>query len=92
MNPYFRVGADRGRQPTKKASVFAVYENIHVTAKLALFIKDTVAKAWKLAGNRADDFRCGHAAGCSNLQVNDVAAAGPFAQHRRNMHAHVNSP
>ena len=81
MNPHFRVVTDRGRQPTEKASIFVVYENIHVAAKLALFIKDTVATAWKLAGDGVDDFRCGYAAGCSNLQVDDVAAAGPFAQH-----------
>jgi hypothetical protein len=38
MNPHFRIGADRGRQSAKLARVFAVDENVHVAAKLALFV------------------------------------------------------
>jgi hypothetical protein len=47
--PHFRVGTDRSRQSTEKASVFAVDENISVAAKLALLIKHMVAEAGKLS-------------------------------------------
>jgi hypothetical protein len=38
MDPDFRIGMDLGGQTTKLARVFAVDENVHVAAKLALFV------------------------------------------------------
>jgi len=88
MNPHLRLRADSGAKPTRKARIFAVDENVDVAAKLALFVKHPIANARMLARERLDNFGRGHARVRRERQLNHIAAAGPSAQRRRNMHAH----
>ena len=90
MNPDLRLGPDRGREPAEKTCVLAVDEDIDMAAKLTLFIEYSVAEARKPSRDHVNYFCRSHHAGRRYLQVNDVAAATPFAQCRRNMNAHFN--
>jgi len=80
MNPDLRIGADLGRQPAKKTRVFAVDKDVHVTAKLALFVEHAVAEAGMLARDRLNNLRRGHAHIERKRELDHVAATGPSAQ------------
>ena len=79
MNPDLRVGADLGRQAAQRARVFAVDEDVHVAAELALFVEHPVADAGMLARESFYNFRNGDARIVLERQGDYIAAAGPFA-------------
>ena len=80
MNPHLRVGTDLGFESARKARVFAVDEDVHVAAKLALFVEHAVADSRMLARESVDNFRGGHPHIGRERQFDHVAATGPSAQ------------
>jgi hypothetical protein len=59
-----------------------------VATKLALFVEHAVADARMLARESFDYFRGGHTHVGRERHLDYVAATGPSAQRRRDMHAH----
>jgi hypothetical protein len=80
MNPYLRGSTDLGFETAREARVFPVNENVHVAAKLALFVEHAVADSRVLARQSVDNFRDGHPNIGRERQFDHVAAAGPSAQ------------
>ena len=83
MDPYFRGGIHPGCEPAENASVFAIDKNIHVTAKLALFVQHAVAKAGKLLSERLDNFGGGDQAGRPSALPGQTRGAQPGRARRR---------